>query len=348
MSSPARIALFVGLAVLLLGAAGVYALRARDRYVEQHATEPTVPVAASTATLDDGPRIVFRHTGLDNHYGLVATVPLDDPSGARTFTDVPCDRVDADEDGASCLVTERGVVTKFSNVVYDADWQERATLPLAGIPSRTRLSPDGSLVASTVFVTGHSYMQTGFSTVTTVRSTGDGPNYGNLEHFTLDIGGKVVAPVDRNVWGVTFADDDRTFYATVGTGGQTYLVHGDLQERTLTALTENAECPSLSPDETKVAFKIDVDPGDQKRWGLAVYDLATGKRTALTNGPEPVDDQVEWLDDDTLLYGQPREDEAGVTDVWEVDTYPAAEPRLLIQEAWSPAVVSAGATGESR
>ncbi len=347
MSSPARIALFVGLVVVLVGAAAAYAVQARDKYVEQHAADPTVPVAADTTEPLDGPRIVFRHTGIDSHYGLVAMVPLDDPSGPRTFTDVPCDRVDADAGGATCLVTERGVVTKFSDVLYDADWQESDTLSLAGIPSRTRLSPDGSLVASTVFVNGHSYMQTGFSTVTTVRSTTGGENYGNLEHFTLDIGGEEVAPVDRNVWGVTFVDD-QTFYATVGTGGQTYLVRGDLGARTLTALTENAECPSLSPDGSKVAFKIDVDPSDQKVWGLAVYDLATGERTALTDGPEPVDDQVEWLDDDTLVYGQPRTDEAGVTDIWAVDTYPDAEPHLLIEEAWSPAVVSAAGSGGNR
>ena len=52
-----------------------------------------------------------------------------------------------------------------------------------------------------------------------------------------------------------------------------------------------------------------------------------------------VDDQAEWLDDDTLLYGLPRADQPGTTDVWAVDTAADATPALLIPGAWSPAVV---------
>ena len=43
-----------------------------------------------------------------------------------------------------------------------------ASWPLAGIPSRTRVSPDGVFVASTAFVTGHSYAGGGFSTETRI------------------------------------------------------------------------------------------------------------------------------------------------------------------------------------
>ena len=168
---------------------------------------------------------------------------------------------------------------------------------------------------------------------------------GNLEKFALIIDGEQVKPRDRNVWGVTFVDDE-TFYATVATGSTTYLVEGDLTNSTLTATSKNAECPSVSPDATRVAFKVDRDPGPGKRWGLAVLDLTTGSRTSLDGGPSSVDDQVAWLDDDTLLYGQPRSDEPGVTDVWSIDTRPEAVPRLLIREAWSPAVVSTTSSNE--
>ncbi|WP_435885828.1 hypothetical protein [Streptomyces erythrochromogenes] len=50
---------------------------------------------------------------------------------------------------------------------------------------------------------------------------------------------------DVNFRGVTFADDERTFYATMAAGGRTHLVRGDLAERTVTTLRENVECPSL-------------------------------------------------------------------------------------------------------
>ena len=76
---------------------------------------------------------------------------------------------------------------------------------------------DGSLVATTAFVTGHSYATVGFSTETVIR-TADGESLGNLEDFALIVDGAPLAAVDRNFWGVTFVDDE-TFYATAASGG---------------------------------------------------------------------------------------------------------------------------------
>ena len=333
----ARVAAFVAVAVVAAVGASAYAVAEYRQYAERRDRPPSV-AEATGAPVRTEPHIVFRHTGMDNRYGQVATVALDDPGGPRAFTDVVCDRVAAWSGGASCLVTRRGVVTKFEALELDRAWQVSRTHALPGIPSRTRVSHDGRLVATTSFVTGHSYATTGFSTETVVRETGGGRDWGNLEKFALVVDGTTVSPVDRNVWGVTFAGGER-FYATVGTGGHTYLVEGDLERRTLTALADGAECPSVSPDGTRVAFKVDVEPGDQKVWGLAVHDLATGSRTVLEGGPRGVDDQVAWLDDDTLMYGLPRQDQPSVEDVWALDTRPDATPRLLIEEAWSPTVV---------
>lgn len=336
MTTKGRAILFAVLSTLVVGVVTAYVVGDAHRYRALHAAEPAVASVARTAVAD-GPRIVFRHTGIDNSYGMVAMVPLDDPGGARAFTDVSCDRVYATAVDVSCLQTQRGVVTRFDQVELDSSWQVTDTVPLPGLPSRTRLSPDGSLASTTTFVSGHSYMQTGFSTATEIREV-DGRSYGNLEKFQLVIDGQPVDPADRNIWGVTFADDDNTFYATAATGGQTYLVRGDLGERTLTAVRRNAECPSLSPDGTQVAYKVD-DPGPGTWWSIAVLDLASGTQRVLENETANVDDQVEWLDDHTLLYGLPRENETGVTDVWSIDTRPDAQPELLIEQAWSPSVV---------
>jgi hypothetical protein len=74
-------------------------------------------------------------------------------------------------------------------------------------------------------------------------------------------------------------------------------------------------------------------------WTPAVYDIATGEVTVLDAEARSFDDQLEWLDDATLLYGLPRADEAGVTDVWQLPADGSGEPSVLVPEAWSPAVV---------
>jgi len=339
MSQRVRWTVFTVIAAAVVAVVTAYAIGAATTYRRAHDRPPTVETAPDTGSAGraTGPRIVFRHTGTDDQNGMIASVPLDDPSGARTFTSLNCDRVDATPQVISCLRTERGVITKYSLTEYAADGAEIQKVSVPGIPSRTRLSPDSSLVATTTFVSGHSYMQVGFSTATEIRDVG-GKGYGNLERFTLVLDGKQVSPRDRNIWGVTFADDD-TFYATVGTGGETYLVRGDLAERTLTSVAEHVECPSLSPDGTRIAFKQASERGGQTWWTPAVLDLATGKRTVLRAEDRNVDDQIAWLNDHTVLYGLARDDEVGVTDVWSLGTDGRTRPELFIQQAWSPAVV---------
>lgn len=338
MTRGLRAAAFGTVVVLVAGGSTAYALGEFSRTHAQDHRAPSVRTA-SLATVQSGPRVVFRHTGLDAEYGHVAEVALGDPSGPRAFTDVSCDRVYARADDASCLVTERGVVTHYRAVDLDRSWKPIDTTSLPGLPSRTRLSPDGRLVSSTVFVNGDSYMTTGFSTRTVIREV-DGGDYGDLEDFTLVLDGRKSSPADRNIWGVTFAADDETFYATVATGGHTYLARGSLSHRTLTTIARTVECPSLSPDGSRIAFKqVRTDRGRGSWWTPAVLDLATGRRTVLRGETHNVDDQIEWLDDDTLLYGLPREGRAGVTDVWALDTAAGATPRLFIRDAWSPAVV---------
>lgn len=340
MTLRARWILIAVVSLLALGATAVVAVMAWAQFEARQAAPSAVVTSGVVPT---GDRVVFRNTASGEGYGHVASVALDDVTDARAISDVACDRVDATPDEFSCLRTVRGIAPLYTATLYTSGGDQLSEWPLPGIPSRTRMSADGGLIATTSFVTGHSYATIGFSTETVIHTT-DGADLGNLEDWTLIVAGAASTPVDRNYWGVTFVDDD-TFYATVGmtSAGLTYLVRGEISTRTLTTLAENVECPSLSPDGTRIAFKrVTAGSGPTVHWTPAIYDIATGEITVL---PEErgTDDQIEWLDDQTILYGMPREGVAGDSDVWALAADGSAEPAVFIEHAWSPSVVRTGA-----
>ncbi len=325
----------VGLVLTLAATTIGYVLVERDRVLAQAAAAPTATRAELTTVLAV-PHVVFRSTALDPSYGKVSVVGLDDPTGPRAVTEVDCDRVYSVAERYLCLSSDQGITTSYAATLLGQDLRPTGTLPLAGLPSRARLSPDARFSTTTAFVSGHSYVGAGFSTQTLVTDDLRGVTT-DLEGFTLRVDGRVRDEPDRNVWGVTFADED-TFYATAASAGRTWLVKGTLRGRSLTALREDAECPSLSPDRSTLVYKKrgTRPPG---QWRLAAYDLTKGTERVLA-GNRSVDDQAEWLDDAHVLYGLPRAgSEAAVTDVWSVRVDGIGVPELLIPQAWSPSVV---------
>ncbi|WP_341720446.1 hypothetical protein QQG74_12455 [Micromonospora sp. FIMYZ51] len=334
-----RTRLVVLTVVLLTAVAGAtgYVWRIRQQQPAVGAAATAAPARADLAAVRAGPHVVFRTTALGADYGRVAMVPLAEPTAPRAVTPASCDRVYATRDTAICVAADRGLVTTSRAHLLGPDWTPRRELPVVGLPSRARLSRDGSLIATTTFVHGDSYANPGQFSTRTVVTRADGEVVGDIERFDLVVDGKVLTAVDKNLWGVTFADDDR-FYATAASGGRTWLVEGSLAARRVTALRRDVECPSLSPDGTRLAFKErgDLPAG---RWRLAVYDLASGTQTRLAE-TRSVDDQVEWLDDHTVVYGLPRgRPGTASSDVWSVPADGRGAPALLIPDAWSPAVV---------
>lgn len=332
-------AIIASVSVVALGGTIVAGTVAWAQYEERTSAPSEV------ATTDDeagGERIVFRNTASGRGYGHVASVTIAAPTGARAVSDLVCDRLDVGDDVIACLRTVRGITPAYTADLVADDGTPVAHWSLAGIPSRTRISPDGGLVATTVFVTGHSYATVGFSTDTSIHTVA-GEDLGDLEQWMLLIDGQQSAPIDRNYWGITFIDDT-SFYATVGltASGTTYLVKGDIAARTLTALAENVECPSLSPDGTRIAFKrVTAGSGPDAHWTPSIYDIATGDIAVLPES-RGIDDQIEWLDDDTILYGLPREGVPGDSDVWALAADGSGDPTVLIEHAWSPAVLRSG------
>ena len=289
-----------------------------------------------------GRALLFRHTGLDESFG-VASVERLGAGGGRRATPLRCDRVDFAGERGVCLTTDR-FYTTHAIMVFDGAFEPLHRLPLHGVPSRVRLAPDGRLAAVTVFVSGHSYLDEGFSTETSIVDTYSGERrIANLEELGVYRDGARFRAVDFNFWGVTFAADGDRFYATLGTGGTTHLVEGRVSTRRADVVVEGVECPSLSPDQRRIVFKKRLPLAAGLGWRLHVMDLRSGAVTPLAER-RSVDDQAEWLDDSTILYALPDASAPTpmVTDVWRVPADGGGAPELLLEGASSPAVLRHG------
>jgi hypothetical protein len=314
------------------------------------ATRPAAPAASRTARIAVTPApgaarpfMLFRSTALGDSYGRVAQAWLDDPDGPRSVAPIACDRVHYAAGSGVCLTAQRGALTTYRAVLFDARFAERKTLALAGPPSRARVSPDGRKAAFTVFINGQAYSTPSFTTRTTIVDaiTGDSV-VDDLETWPVERGGAAFKAVDFNFWGVTFTHDAEHFYATLGTAGMTYLVEGDFASRRMHVVADGVECPSLSPDGRRIAFKRrDTDnPGGRFYWHVAVLDLASGRVRVLAGEPRSVDDQVEWNGNDEILYAMPLDSQqsSAETDVWQIAADGRTPARRLARFAFSPAI----------
>ncbi|TDD92627.1 TolB family protein [Actinomadura rubrisoli] len=288
-----------------------------------------------SAQLPKGRLIVFRSLRAGSAFGHLAALPASDPRRERVVLGARCERTAASSAGGLCLRQTRNPIRLFAVSVLDERLRPGEQVPLNGIPSRARISEDGRYYATTAFVTGHSYLSDGFSTETVIGRVGGDP-VGNVEEFTFLLNGQPNNNVDRNVWGVTFVPGGERFFATVATQNRRYLVEGDIGRRTLTALRDNVECPSLSPDGQRLVYKKRTGLSSDV-WRFHVLDLATGVETPLPEN-RSVDDQAAWLDDGHVMYAVPKGGAGGRNaDVWSVPLRGGA-PRLLIPDADSPTV----------
>ena len=311
--------------------------RAPVRVTASRTPPPASPPAAKPSA---PPRALFRYTGLGEHYGQLVWTPLDEPASI-TATPLTCDRVHFAAGSGICLTHEPGTLPSQGALLFDANFHVRQRVPFSGFASRARVSPDGTLATFTVFQSGHSYTDNSFSTLVAILDAVSGaPVATDLERFTVIRDGAPFQSPDFNFWGVTFARDSRRFYATLKTGGRIYLVEGDLAARQAQIVREGVECPSLSPDETQLAFKKRTS-GQYGRllWRITVLDLATGeeRETAETRS---VDDQVVWLDNHSILYALPEAlSGSAAMNTWTVPADGSGEPRLFMPKAYSLVVI---------
>ena len=276
-----RVAAAVGALAVLLGVAVGYVVHAADRGAGSvGGTQVSGQSAAGDvgSVTAGGHYYVFKSSALDRDFGRVAVASASDP-GRRVFAgSLKCNRVAETGGRGLCLQLALGVTVTTEVSVLDANLNPTHHLTLPGYPSRTRVSPDGRLAAATTFVSGDSYASLGFSTRTSIIDLTAGTVLFDLEKLAVTQDGRAFHEADFNFWGVTFEPDSRHFYATLGSGGKTYLIHGDVRSRTATVVTTGVECPSLSPDGRLIAFKKRVSD-DPVAWRLWILDVATGAGT---------------------------------------------------------------------
>src|SRR2546421_3168631 len=97
-----------------------------------------------------------------------------------------------------------------------------------------------------------------------------------------------------------------------------------------TVVRDHVECPSLSPDGTRIVYKYRFGDPPQG-WRLHVLDLRTMADTELAES-RTVDDQAEWLDGRTVLYGLPV---PGILDsnIWSVPADGTGSPVKFLAHA---------------
>lgn len=305
-------------------------------YAVVRRAEPSRSADAARIDLGAPGQVVFRNLRPGSGHGHLAAVPIGAPGGARTVSGVSCARVHAVRGAGLCLRPWAGAAEGFDAVLLDRKLGETQRVKAAGIPNRARLAPDGRRAAWTAFVTGHSYAASGFSTRTTILDRRANRLYGDIESLAIFRDGVRVRAPDVNLWGVTFVPGSDRFYASLATGGDTYLLRGEIGRWRATTLRTNVECPSISPGGSRLAFKKRGSAGAGRPWHLSVLDLATMKETRLP-GTEGIDDQAAWLDDHTVMYALPRP--GGGSDIWATPADGTGAPRLLIPDASSPTAI---------
>lgn len=312
---------------LLIGAAVLYVVQARGGGPAVNAR----PVVAGRMALAPG-NLYFRNLAEGPDQGKLAAVSADDPDGTRQVGELTCDRFATARSTSICLRSKVGSLPPVTEMLVlgpDLAVKHEETLP--GTPSRARVSPDGKIVSWTLFVSGDSYAASGFSTRSGLYEVDSGRLVKSIEELPVFIDGRRYYAADVNYWGITFAADGNHFYATLGSKGKTYLIKADYRHYRGEAIAQNVECPSLSPDGRRIAYKQKNTDGS---WRLAVLDLATRGVTHPAEG-RAIDDQPLWRDAGTLLYALKRD---ATTDIWSTPIAATGSPTMLVPDAASPAI----------
>jgi hypothetical protein len=240
-----------------------------------------------------------------------------------------CKRVAVSSTGRGLCFRVNSIGDGYEAVVFDASYREVRRFAVEGIPDRARLSPSGHYGAFTSFDPAGAiqYFETpeGFSTFTRIVDMRTGDPVVRLDDVEVRRGGRIVGTGENDLWGVTFRDD-ATYYATLATGSHHYLIRGGIGTGRAVVLRDGVECPALSPDGSRIAYKSRI--AGTNSWRLHVYDLSSRADLTLSE-TRSIDDQPEWIGDNYVAYSDDRS-------IFTVAADGSGAPRRLVHGATSP------------
>jgi hypothetical protein len=255
-------------------------------------------------------------------------------AGARRAGRLICKQVHTSVAGPGLCMVLSGDGYRYEGVIFDHVYERRASFGIAGVPDRARVSADGRYGAYTSFdrgsAGGYFADANDFSTDTRIVDMRSGrPILQLSDRLDITRHGRPFKRRHAQFWGVTFGHDGR-FYATMATDFVHFLIEGDVHTRKARVIGRGVECPSLSPDGHRIAYKRRIRYTNE--WRFHVLDLRSGSDVVLAE-PHSVDDQPEWLDDERIVYSDDR-------DVFTVPADGSGEVERLVESAASPAALT--------
>ena len=281
------------------------------------------------------PFLMFRLLAPEKAYGRVGMVSSGAEDVTWHVTPLSCARVAYASGRGMCLVEEQVGATLVRHVAYvfDGTFSRKHRIELAGVPIRARVAPDGRLASVTTYAEEESPAGERLAMESVLIDLVIGRVTADLREFALDTAGRDIrGPID--ISSVAFDDDGDRVYATLATAADRYVVSGSASERRLRVLADGFASEALAPEGQRLVVKKRV--GDRGFWQLAILHLPTLTTELLNHQSRSVDDQVEWLDTAHLVYHDATET---VTGIWTLAADGQSGPRLLVADAFSPAVV---------
>ena len=279
------------------------------------------------------PFLIFRTLAPPEIHGHVAILPLAAPNASQQVSSLECVRLHYAGGRGVCLVQELyGTVTRHAAYIFDRHLRRGPRIALPGVPTRVRVAPDGRRAAVTTYAEEETPEGERLAIDSIVVDLASGRVIADLRRFAIEDGQHLPLQGPIDVGSVTFERDGDRFFAALMTPAERYVASGTISGRRMTAVRAGLVSEALAPDGRRLVVK---KLGARGFWQLAVLDLETGTERDLAQGARSVDDQVEWLDEQHVLY---HDVDQGHTSLWALPIDGVTGPRLLVVDAYSGSV----------